>query len=596
MADNSILTPGCQIVTDPIPEPSNLPQYLEKDNYLSEYETEEQKAIVRENLNIPSKDSVFNKQEVNIEVSKKIREAIQEYLNMEDPHGLIPIIEDKVEGMVKQDGSTPFEAPQIGKDPLQDNHLTTKRFVTRLLKEHISASDPHGIIPEVELILNKYVKTSDIYNKQDLYTKSEINSELKQYVKKDGTVPFTKPQAGVDPTIDSHLSTKRYVDTQIYNHLVDIDPHGFITILNQRLGSYIKKKDVYDKTQTYSRTQIDNIISKIVEESIIQSMQDYVDQMNDKYEYIRQQRYVKQDGSTPFLNPQSGVDAIEDSDLVTLRQINQKLKEQDVKIESQEPIWKTSGPVETTVGFVEDNTEVPETMTFQEIMDAIFYGKGISINVSEYVIITEKCPITLCIKGSTGLIDFAELWQDDEVIYTFTKEDFENGCVTVDSNEILKNTEFTFKVYYTNGASHEVSEIVKVSLPVFVGLLPKWKFGNYITMDYLKELEREDVEGTQNRFLNYGSDLSSITFKYKFQDAKLRHPFVVLPVNYPNLDTMITKSQSFDIEAFDIIDMIPLHINGVSQDIIYKVYIYRQALSSLNQDVTYNFINKPTGS
>lgn len=596
MADNSILTPGYQ-------EPGNIPedtvrntQYLEKDNYLSEYESESEKSVVRENLNVPSKDSVYTKQDVDLEVGKRIREAVQEYLNMDDPHGIIPLVEEMIKDMVKTDGSTPFVAPQVGIDPVADNHLTTKKFVTRLLKEHINAEDPHEILPEVRDILEKYVKTSEIYSKSQLYTKEEINKKAEQYLKKDGSTPFTRAQVGADPTIDSHLTTKRYVDELLHRHLIDVDPHGFITILNQRLSSYIKKKDVFDKTQTYSRTQIDNIISQIVERTVQLSIQDYIDSIDDKFEYIRKQRYVKQDGSIPFRNPQSGVDAVEDSELVTLRQLVKAVKESeqklDEKITDKECVWITSGPVESTVGHVEDNTPMPESMTLQEVCDAIFYGKGISLEVPEYVIITDPCPVTMCIHGSVGLVQYAELYQNGELIYTFEKEMFEDGCVTVDSLPLFEDSEFTFKVYYTNGAVHEETKTVKCYLPVFVGLLPKWKFGNTVTMDYLIQLCKEDTQGTQNRFLNYGKDLESFTFKYSFIDPQLRHPFVVVPAAYPNLDTMVTKSQSFGIDAFDVIDMIPLSVPGVEKDIIFKMYIYRQALSSLNQEVTFNFVPK----
>lgn len=37
--------------------------------------------------------------------------------------------------------------------------------------------------------------------------------------------------------------------------------------------------------------------------------------------------------------------------------------------------WKTSGPVQTTVGFVEDNTQLPDHLTCQEIFDLIFMEK-----------------------------------------------------------------------------------------------------------------------------------------------------------------------------------------------------------------------------
>ena len=66
----------------------------------------------------------------------------------------------------------------------------------------------------------------------------------------------------------------------------------------------------------------------------------------------------------------------------------------------------------------------------------------------------------------------------------------------------------------------------------------------------------------------------------------------MLPVEYPDLDFMVTKSQSFGVDAFDVIDMLPLTVPGIEKDMIFKVYIYRQALSSLNQDVTFNFVPK----
>lgn len=593
MADNSILTPGYQ---DSVENPTATPeptQYLVKDNFLSEYETEEEKAVVRENLNIPSRDSVYDQQEVNTRISTGIRDVMQEHLNQEDPHGILPQVEEMVTDMVKTDGSTPFIAPQKGADPVSELHLTTKRYVDKLVRDHVNAEDPHNILPEVEALLERYVKITDVYSKSQLYTKQDIDKQAADYIRKDGTTPFTKAQVGADPQIDSHLATKRYVDKVMYEHKVEVDPHGFIQILNQRLSAYAKRKDVYDKTQTYSRTQIDSIINRAVNSTIDMALTEYMNSVNDKFEYIRLQKYIKQDGSIPFRAPQSGVDAVEESDLVTLRQLNQSTEaiKEDLseQIQSKECVWKTSGPVESTVGHIEDNTPVPETMTLQEVCDAIFYGKGICLEVPEYVIITEKCPVTMCIHGSTGLIQYAELCQNGELIYTLQKEEFENGCVTVDSLPLLEDATFTFKVYYTNGAVHEVSKTVKCYMPVFVGLLPKWKFGNTITMEYLIQLCKEDVEGTQNRFLNYGKDLTSFTFKYKFQDPQLRHPFIVIPEEYPNLETMTTASQKFGLEAFDVIDMIPLKVPGVENDIIFKIYIYKQALSSLNQDVTFNF-------
>lgn len=584
---NTILTPGEENI-NPSPIEQTTP-YLEKDNYLSEYQTEGEKAVVRENLDVYSKDSVYNKTESDTLLDKTIKEAFDKYLNMDDPHGILPTVKEMIEGVVRNDGSTPFLAPQKGVDPVQDYHLATKRFVTKLLKDHIGSEDPHKILPEVEDMLEQYVKQSQVYFKNQLYTKNEIDQQSGKYIQKDGSTPFTKAQIGADPQIDSHLATKRYVDAIMYKHLVDVDPHGFISILNKRLASYAKASNVYDKTQTYSRVQIDSIVRSLVHDATKEVLIEHLNEFDPHniLAEVRKLKYVKQDGSIPFKAPQKGVDAIDPQDLVTLHQVEEKVKNLQEQITNTEPIWRTSGPVESTVGHIDDNTPVPATMSLQEVLDAIFYGKGISISAPDYVTINNKVPVTLCVHGSIGLIDIAELYQDGELIISFVKEDFENGCVTVDSLPIIEDTEFTFKVTYTNGAVHEESITVKVALPIFVGLLPKWKFGNVITWNYLEELASE--EPNNNQFISSSNNLNQLSINYSFQDAKLRHPFVVVPVSYPDLDNMSTTPQKFGIDAFDVIDMIPLKVPEVEKDIIFKIYIYRQALSSLNQEVTFNF-------
>ncbi len=52
---------------------------------------------------------------------------------------------------------------------------------------------------------------------------------------------------------------------------------------------------------------------------------------------------------------------------------------------------------------------------------------------------------------------------------------------------------------------------------------------------------------------------------------------------------MVTKSQSFGVDAFNVINNIPLKVPGVEKDIIFKIYIYKEALATLNQEVTFNF-------
>lgn len=560
--------------------PNQIPLYVEK--CLSEF-NDGQKAVARDNLNVYDKESVYTQDEVNEQVetaADEIRNFLQE--------GYLSIIEEAAERIVNEAVKDYITSEEQRNQFFQ----AAKKYSDLQLKRHtekIGISDPHLILPVIEDKLEQYVKQTAVNS-----IKNELNDKINQLssssIKRDGTTSFTKPQGGVDPQKDNDLTTRKYVNNLLKKHLIDVDPHGFLSILNHRLASYAKTANTYDKTQTYSRVQVDSIVKSLVNEAFKDAILDHLNEFDPHniLSEVRKERYIKQDGSIPFRSPQKGVDATDPQDLVTLHQVEEKISNVQEAIDNvPEPIWITSGPVQSTVGHVDDNTEVPEVMTLQEIMDAIFYGTGISLEIPDFVVITESCPITMCVRG--GLIQYAELYQDGELIYTFQKEDFENGCITVDSKPIFKDSEFTFKVYYPNGSSHEETKIVNCYMPVFVGLLPKWKFGNTVTMDYLIELCKEDSEGTQNRFVNQGKNLTSFTFKYEFKDPNLRHIFIALPKDYPDLDTMVTKSQSFNKEAFDVIDMIPFKIPGVEEDVIFKLYIYRQALSSLNQDVTFNF-------
>lgn len=590
----TILTPGKDNGSNTEQTPTINPGYLVKDNLLSEFETESEKSVARYNLGVLPAEDVYTKEEVEPLIAQRISKKLAEHLDSSD-HITEEEILNMLVDLIRNDGTTPFTAPQAGVDPVSNHDLTTKAYVDRLIQGCLKLADRAKILEQVANTLRDYVKQEDVYTKDEVYTKDQIYNQSTKYVRIDGTTPFEKPQSGRTPQISSHLTTKGYVDNLLRAHEEDIDPHGFTEKLSKKLRKYALKENVYDRTQTYSRGQVDQIIDKLVAIAVEEALRSHED-LDDPHgilDRVKQLGYVHKDGSIAFTAPQKGVDAVSPQDLATLRQLQQLVSEvrQDIA-DIPEPLWKTSGPVESTVGHVEDNTPVPDTMTLQEVCDAIFYGKGICLEVPEFVIITETCPVTMCVHGSTGLIDYAQLLQNGKVIATFYGEDFKDGCITIDSEPLFQDAEFTFRVYYTNGAVHEETKVVHCYLPIFVGLLPKWEFGNVITMERLIELSNEDIEGTQNRFLNYGKDLKTFTFGYKFQDADLRHPFVVLPESYPNLDNMTTSSQKFGIDAFDVIDMIPMRIPGVDQDIIYKMYIYKQALSSLNQDVTFNFIPK----
>ena len=52
---------------------------------------------------------------------------------------------------------------------------------------------------------------------------------------------------------------------------------------------------------------------------------------------------------------------------------------------------------------------------------------------------------------------------------------------------------------------------------------------------------------------------------------------------------MYNSAQMVTVDAFEIINMIPFAIPGSSEDVIYKLYSYKQDLYSLNSDITFKF-------
>lgn len=584
MADNSILTPGGSgnECINPVNEQIDTSQFLKVDYRLGEFESESDKQIARINLGAAGINDVYDKTSADLKTLEAVKTSMDTHLATEDPHNIIPTIESKLEGFVKEDGTTPFLAPQTGVDPLTDFHLTTKRFVTALMDSHLAKTDPHNIIPLVEEILKVYVTTDQIYRKVELYTREQVDDLIKNFVRRDGTTAFLKPQLGVTPVADGHLSTKKYVDDVMFKHLVDADPHGFVTLLNQRLNNYFRKTETYSKAETYSRAQIDAIINQLVIDAARGAIEEHINQYDPHgtLKEIYSKHYVPRDGSVPFTAPQKGVDAVEDDELVTKRQLDASIVE--------EPVWITSGPVQTTVGFVEDETDPGEKLNLQEVMDAIFYGKSVDVKAPAYALLGSIVDVELFVRGSTGVISYAELWQNDELIGTYTKDDFELGQLTVKSLPINEETTFTFKVFYPNGTYLEASCTTKVAYDIFVGILPKWYAASNVNYDYLLQLVQSDPEN--NSIDSSGDLVSEIKHKYNFSSPKeLKQIFVAMPKEYPDLVQMTTPSQQFGLESFDIISDIPFEIPGLSNSKIYKIYVFKESLVTLNLEVTFKF-------
>lgn len=573
MSNDAILIPGENDEVCDTPQETTPQEYLTIEGSLKEIADSGKQALARNNLEVYSKlevndirNRIVSQADSDREQTKAITNELSQ--NLEN-------IQQTQDEFVKRDGSTPFESIQEGITPSDNaqNALVTVKYILKKLKSYSTTSDANKTLEDKLAILDNYALLSDVYKKSNTYCKAQINNLLESYVKADGTTPFKYPQEGQYPKLRAHLSTKGYVDDTIKQHKNELDPHNFQAILNQKLSNYYKKSETYTKAQTYSRLQLDQIIDQLVSDACKNLIEEHI---NTTQHLTSQdiQRIIKQYSV---------------NNLVTKEDLNESLLETKQELSDVNPIWKTSGPVLTTVGFVEDNTELPSEMTMQEILDSIFYGAKISIDVTDGVQIGEKVDVTVCIHGGVRT-DSIILYQGDEILEQFTDVDFAEGCVTVESNPITEDTVFKFVVLYTNGLEQKVEATVKAIAPTFIGLLPKWKFGNTITFEYLQELSNEDK--VNNKFYNVGDNIESIIHQYNFTDKQLKHLFIVVPEKYPSLEQMRIPSQQFGVEAFDVINMIPLQVPNAPKDIIYKMYIYRQALSSANQETIFKFKEK----
>ena len=121
----TILTPGKDNSSSAEQTPTIDPGYLIKDNLLSEFNTEAEKSKVRENLGVLPAENVYTKEEVEPLIAQRISKKLAEHLDSSD-HITEEEILDMLVDQIRNDGTTPFIAPQSGKTPTSDSHLTTK--------------------------------------------------------------------------------------------------------------------------------------------------------------------------------------------------------------------------------------------------------------------------------------------------------------------------------------------------------------------------------------------------------------------------------------------------------------------------------------
>ena len=82
MANTDILTPGQGGTQGCLSEEqvNNEEQYLQINNLLSEFDSEDEKAIARTNLGVPAIEDVYNKTEVNNGINQTVKNSMENHL------------------------------------------------------------------------------------------------------------------------------------------------------------------------------------------------------------------------------------------------------------------------------------------------------------------------------------------------------------------------------------------------------------------------------------------------------------------------------------------------------------------------------------
>ena len=246
--------------------------------------------------------------------------------------------------------------------------------------------------------------------------------------------------------------------------------------------------------------------------------------------------------------------------------------------------WYTSGPVETTVGFLEDGVEIPSEMTIQDIMNKIFYTRDFVIDVPDSTLIGTIVDIGIRIRQHIGENVLVQLYQNEDLIKEFTYNYLEQPTILIPSNPINKDTEFKLKAFYADKV-HEETKIVKCKLPapIFVGAIPK-NTQNELNFEYFQDLI--DLDPINNKLVQ---DVikNKVKMTYNFVNPKQNYLLIAIPETESGLEAMVTVSQKFGPDSFDL-SSDTYTINGYS--VKYNLYKYKQPLASLNQTIIFKLI------
>lgn len=589
MGDNDILiggqTSGCN--TEPTETSIDTSNFLQKDQYLGEFSdqailpdgsTFNEKAKVRDNLDIYSRSEVEDMVDTEHDhMLQTVNSTMRQHLEQDDPHGSKVYADEAIRQQ--------YNTITVELNTLKAN---LESLLNRRLLEFVKTNDFETFKSQV--LRDMALAFENVYTKAKVYTKDEINVLNSQFVKINGTTPFTKPQEGIDPKLDRHLATKRYVDN-VFAHATDfLNNIEFRTWINQRLAAYAKLSDTYNRNTIDNKLQ--NLVDSVVETAVNKALTDILADHLEAEDPHGDRAYA--DGK--FATKES-ITNLSKEDVPDL--VEELERDRDAAtaaaIKEAEPVWKTAGPVQTTVGFVEDNTDFQgKEFTLQGIMDAIFYGKQVQIDAGDEVVMGATTDVTITVHGSTETVTRIVIKQGDEVLAELEASDLDdNGQATVKSLPIIEDTEFTVEVYYY-GIDEPVtaSTTVKVGFAAFIGIIPKYETASTISWDRLVELANSDP--TNNKFFSTRAEsISNLELRYDFETpGDPKQILVAVPADYPDIVEMATSSQQFGIDAFNVVQQVPLNIkleNGVIKTMLYKYFVYKQAIVTLSTKVTFKF-------
>lgn len=563
---------------------------LMRENLLSEF-SDSEKPLVRSNLNVYSKDDLMTIDEVKAYVSEQILAKITEHISTVDPHGYKTAIAEALVGYILSDGSVPFTGRVKGVEPLENEDLSTKEYVDKVMALHLNENDPHEIMNKVNELLKFYVLREDAAIKTEVYTQEQVNALIKDFVDVNGEKGFNKAVLGKYPLLKDHLSTKSYVDDVMLEHNKVDDAHGLKTYIIEKLEDYVTKELVYTKEETYTRKQIDVKIEDIAT-PIVQSLINnhlLADDPHGTLATVKEMNFVKSNGSVPFTSPQKGVNGVASNDLVTKSQLD-KVESKFDEILNDQMVnpnqWTPSGPVQASVGLVQKGSEFNEPMTLQQIIDAFFYGKSTSIECQEYCQFGDVIPVVVTVRP-TSMIDEVKVYQDERLIGHYNSGDFdESGCITIDSLPITTQcVNFRLEVTFTNGTKCADYDTCCVAHALYIGAMPKWLSGSSTSIEYLNQLCLSDPTNNKKFFL--GDKHCDYEIAYDFNTPEEpKSIFIAMPLSYPNLDYIYTRSQQIDASHFVTIDNIPYTLPD-GQIVIYKLYIFPEGITKMNMNVIY---------